>query len=107
MEQLLLPLFVVNTVMILVDAALGYHFTPQLLSGIEDTEAMESGIKTTRRLLSAVVAIYMFFNCTGYFQRRPEYLFAVSGLILLDLAIQYFLHRKRRRSEPDSDDHDD
>lgn len=107
MDQFLLPLFIVNCLMILVDASLGYHFTPQLLSGIENNEAMESGIKTTRQLLSVVVTIYMFFNCFGYFQRRPSYLFAVSGLIVMDLAIQYFMHRKRRGTDDDSDDYED
>ena len=105
MDQIYLPLFIVNTLMILVDASLGYHFAPKLLSNIEDAEAMESGVNTTRKLLSAVVALYMFFNCLGYFQMRAVYLFAVSGLITLDLALQYFLHRKRRSSSTHVDDH--
>lgn len=107
MDLFYLPIFIVNSLMILVDASLGYYFAPQLLSGVDDAEAMESGIKTTRKLLSAVVALYMFFNCLGFFQKRSAYLFAVSGLILLDLGLQFFLHRKRRGSGPHVDDHEE
>lgn len=105
MDQFYLPLFVINTLMIIVDASLGYHFAPHLLSGMDDAEAMESGVNTTRNLLSVVVALYMFFNCVGYFQMRSTYLFAVSGLIMLDLALQFFLHRKRRGTDKHLDDH--
>jgi uncharacterized protein YacL len=105
MDQFYPFLFIFNTIMIIVDASLGYHFAPQLLSGMDDAEAMESGVSTTRKLLSAVVALYMFFNCVGYFQIRPTYLFAVSGLIMLDLALQFFLHRKRRSAGKHLDDH--
>ena len=107
MDQFYLPLFIFNTIMIIVDASLGYHFAPHLLSGMDDAEAMESGVSTTRKLLSAVVALYMFFNCVGYFQMRSTYLFAVSGLILLDLALQFFLHRKRRNAGKHLDDHNE
>jgi len=93
--------------MILVDASLGYYFAPKLLSGMDDAEAMESGVSTTRKLLSVVVALYTFFNCVGYFQMRFTYLIAVSGLILLDLALQYFLHRKRRNAGKHLDDHNE
>jgi uncharacterized protein YacL len=106
MDQLLLPFFLFNCLMIIVDASIGYYFAPQLLSGIEDAEVMESSIRNTRRLLSAVVAIYMFFNCLGYFQARQNYLFAVTGLIAMDLAIQYFLNRRKRNGDYHSDDQD-
>jgi len=43
-----------------------------------------------------VVALYMFFNCLGYFQGRTVCLLAVSGLLLVDLALQLWLRRKRR-----------
>jgi uncharacterized protein YacL len=105
MDQFYLPLFIFNTIMIIVDASVGYHLAPQLLSSMDDTEALESGVSTTRKFLSAVVALYMFFNCVGYFQMRSTYLFAVSGLILLDLSLQYFLHRKRRSTDKHLDDH--
>ena len=99
MEQYYLPIFILNTVMVLVDTALGYHLAPRLLAGMDEPEAVESGVRTTRKLLPVVVALYMFFNCLGYFQGRTVYLLAVSGLVLVDMALQLLLRRKRRGVE--------
>ena len=99
MDQFHLPLFILNTLMILLDASIGYHMAPFLLSAIQDTEAADAGVRTTRNLLSAVVALYMFFNCLGFFQGRSAYLLAVSGLILIDLALQLYLRRKKRNRD--------
>jgi hypothetical protein len=38
----------------------------------------------------------MFFNCLGYFEGRTAYLLGVSGLLLVDLALQLLMRRKRR-----------
>jgi hypothetical protein len=100
-EEYHLPIFICNTVMVLVVTALGYHLAPRLLSGMDEPEAIESGIRTTRNLLSLVVALYMFFNCLGYFEGRTAYLLGVSGLLLLDLALQLLMRRKRRGMGPD------
>ena len=99
MEQYHLQLFVFNTLMVLVDASLGYHFAPRLLAGMGEPEAVEAGVRITRGLLPAIVALYMFFNCTGYFQGRSSYLFAVTGLIVTDMGLQLYLRRRRQRSE--------
>ena len=101
MEPYHLSIFIINTVLVLVDAALGYHVAPRLLAGMDEPEAVEAGVRTTRGLLPVVVALYMFFNCLGYFRGRTTYLLAVSGLILLDLVLQLLLRRKRRSMEPD------
>lgn len=100
MEQYHLPIFIFNTMMILVDAALGYHFAPRLLAGMGEPEAVEAGVRTTRKLLPAIVALYMFFNCMGYFQGRTVYLLSVSGLILVDLVLQLLLRRKQQGITP-------
>jgi len=104
MEEFFLPLFLFNCVMILVDASVGYHVAPLMLAGMHEPEAVASGIKTTRRLLSAVVALYMFFNCVGYFQGRLSYMLAVSGLIAIDLALQLYLRHKSRGGDQDNGD---
>lgn len=105
MEQYHFPIFIVNTLMVLVDTALGYHLAPHLLAGMDDEEAVEAGVRTTRSMLSAVVALYMFFNCLGYFQGRTAYLLSVSGLVLVDMTLQLLLHRKRRgRASDDRED---
>lgn len=101
MEQFHLPIFIINTVLVLVDTAIGYHFAPRLLAGVGEPEAVEAGVRTTRGLLPAVVALYMFFNCLGYFQGRTVYLLAVSGLLLVDLVLQLWLRRKRVGMELD------
>ena len=104
MEQYYLPIFIVNTLLVLVDAALGYHFVPRLLSGMDEPEAVEAGVRTTRGLLPVVVALYMFFNCLGYFQGCTTYLLAVSCLLLVDMALQLWLRRKRRDMGSDERD---
>jgi hypothetical protein len=95
-EQYHLPIFIINTVMVLVDTALGYHLAPRLLAGVDEPEAVETGVRTTRNLLPVVVALYMFFNCLGYFQGRTVYLLSVSGLVLVDLVLQLLMRHKRR-----------
>ncbi|MFA7060403.1 MAG: hypothetical protein WC156_06245 [Pedobacter sp.] len=100
MEQYHLPIFMFNILMVLADAALGYYFAPRLLAGMGEPEAVEAGIRTTRRLLPVIVALYMFFNCLGYFQGRSVYLLSVGGLILVDMALQLLLRRKRRGITP-------
>jgi hypothetical protein len=105
MDFPLLALFLLNMVMILVDASVGYHMAPKIMEAINDLEDGEAGVRTTRKLLSAVVALYMFFNCTGYFQGRLSYLLTVCGLIVFDLALQFYLFRRRRTAG--DDEHDD
>jgi len=104
-EQYHLFIFVVNTLMVLVVTALGYFFAPVLMSGMGEPESVEAGVRTTRGLLPVVVALYMFFNCLGYFQGRSMYLLSVSGLVLFDLTLQLYMRRKRlgRRSDEDEE----
>ena len=63
MEQYHLAIFIFNTLMVLADTALGYHLAPRLLAGMDEPEAVEAGVRTTRGLLPVVVALYMFFSC--------------------------------------------
>jgi len=95
-EQYHLPIFIFNTLTVLGVTALGYHLAPRLLAGMDEPEGVEAGVRTTRGLLSVVVALYMFFNCLGYFQGRTACLLGVSGLLLVDMALQLWLRRKQR-----------
>lgn len=95
MEQYHLPIFIFNSVMVLVDTALGYFLAPRLLAGMDEAESIEAGVRTSRGLLPLIVALYMFFNCLGYFEGRTGYLLAVSALLLVDLALQLLMRRKR------------
>ena len=51
MDFPLLALFLLNMVMILVDASVGYHMAPLIMEAIDDLEAGEAGVRTTRKLL--------------------------------------------------------
>lgn len=103
MDTLHLPLFLLNFLLVLLDASLGYLTIPRLLSSLalDDPETAESGVRSTRRLLPVIVALYMFFNCLGFFQQRTAYLVAVTGLLLADLALQMLLRRKAKRIDAD------
>lgn len=105
MEQFHLLIFICNTLMVLVVTSLGYFLAPLLLARMDEPEAVGAGVRTTRRLLPVVVALYMFFNCLGYFDGRTGYLLAVSGLVLVDLALQLLIRHKRRNIGPV--DHED
>ena len=104
MEQYHLPVFIFNIVLVLADAALGYHFAPRLLARMGEPEAIESGVRATRRILPFIVGLYMFFNCLGYFQGRTVYLYTVSGLVLADIALQFVLRRKKQSVGPDEEE---
>lgn len=106
MEQYQLFIFVANIPLILIDAALGYHMAPRLLSGYEE-ELAQSAVKTTRSLLAAVVALYMFCNCLGYFQGSTPYLLLVTGLVLIDMGLQYWLVRRKNSRKGSGSDEDD
>ena len=105
MEKYHLPIFICNTLMVLVVTSLGYHLAPLLLSRMDEPEAVEAGVRTTRKMLPLVVALYMFFNCLGYFDGSTGCLLAVSGLILTDLVLQLLIRHKRRSSGPVNHEH--
>ncbi|MBT1072262.1 hypothetical protein [Pelotalea chapellei] len=101
-EQYQLPLFLLNTLLVLLNASLGYHMAPRLLAGVDDPEIAVSGIRSIRGLLPAIVALYMFFNCLGYFQARSAYLLAVTALVFADLALQLVLRNKAKARRADN-----
>jgi hypothetical protein len=96
LDQYHLLIFICNTLLVLGVTSLGYHLAPRLLGGMDEPEAVETGVRTTRGLLPLVVALYMFFNCLGYFEGRTSYLLGVSGLALVDGTLQLLLRHKRR-----------
>ncbi len=89
MERYLIAIFVGNFLLVLVDASLGYHLAPRLIRpGATDPETAARLTGGLRRLLSCVVALYMFFNCFAYFQGNSVLILVVGGIILLDIAVQ-------------------
>ncbi len=86
-----------NTVLILVDAAIGYHLAPLLMHGEnQDGEVAEVAVQGVRRLLSLMVALYMFFTCLAYARQQQTFLSVVTCIVLLDIAIQLILRRRYR-----------
>lgn len=95
---MLLSLFVANLVLTLVDAAVGYRMAPLFMRRfVPDAESAEVSARSMRAMLAAVVALYMFFNCLGYFRGNVAILAVVAVVILVDMIAQLVLGRKLRR----------
>lgn len=95
-DKLLLIVFVLNTLLVLLDATVGYHLAPRLLrmTGADEAEAQEAALRKVRRMLSGLVALYMFFNCLGYFGGNSTLMMIVAGMIAIDLGLQLYLNRR-------------
>ena len=89
MERYLLQIFFVNWLLVLCDAALGYHMAPFLgRIGVDEASPPVMAVSTIRRLLVMAVAIYMFFNCLAYFKGSPVIILIVTGIVVLDIVFQ-------------------
>ena len=97
----LLIIFVLNTLLVLLDATAGYHLAPRLLrmSGTDDDEAQTATLRTVRRLLTGLVALYMFINCLGYFRGNCILMMVVAGMIAVDLGLQFYMCRRAAHDE--------
>ena len=104
LETLWLAVFSLNFVLILVDASLGYHLAPHLLSLAPQDEDRDptAVVRSIRRMLTAVVTLYMFFNCLAYFRQDNALMAIVSVLILLDLGGQLYVRYRVRRQGGDT-----
>ncbi len=97
MERYLFAIFAGNFILVLVDATLGYHLAPRLIRpGATDPETVARLTGGLRRLLSCVVALYMFFNCFAYFRGNVVLILVVGGVIFLDIAVQLAVRWKLR-----------
>jgi small neutral amino acid transporter SnatA (MarC family) len=99
MEKYVQYLFVANALLVIIDAAMGYFLAPLLLSRMNsdnvDSAAWTAG--SIRRLLSFVVALYMFFNCMAYFRHNNILLLIVTGVVVFDIAFQLIARWKINR----------
>lgn len=95
MNDYLLPLFILNLILTLADAAVGYHVAPALMRRFTpDPETAELSVRGMRTMLGGVVAIYMFFNCLGYFRQNGVMLLAVTAVVVVDMVAQLVVRRK-------------
>jgi hypothetical protein len=104
METLLLPLFVANLVLVLIDASIGYRLAPLLFSASGgDPDTAEAGIRTIRRMLTCIVALYMFFNCLAYFRQEFYLLLLVTAFVLVDMGGQLYIRYRARQHDSQHD----
>lgn len=98
-DLLLLSLFILNLLLVLLDASLAYHLAPRLLRmpDLEDPEQREAAIRSIRGMLTLLVVLYMFFNCLGYFRGNSGLLLIVTTMIVFDLSGQFYLRRRSGR----------
>jgi len=96
MDHYLLPIFIFNILLVLVDASLGYFIAPRLLRRVGIEEETGEGRGGVRSLLAGVVALYAFLCCLAYFQASLAWLLVLTALIVLDIAGQILLGRKAK-----------
>ena len=93
--------FLLNWLLIIADASVGYFVLPLLLP--RETEGDETGgtAETVRggtgRLLSVMVGLYMLVNCYAYFRGETTLLYVVTALLLLDIVVQLVVRHRRGR----------
>ncbi len=99
-DLILLSLFILNILLVLLDASLGYHLAPRIvrMRGQEEPELQESAVRSVRGLLTALVVLYMLFNCQGYFNGNRTLLLLVTAMVVFDLAGQLYLKRRSGRT---------
>ena len=103
-QELLLAFFVLNWLLIIADASLGYFVLPLMLpqgterGGAEEPEAGEGRtLGGMRRLLTVMVLLYMFVNCYAYYRGHGLLLYVVTGLVLIDIVLQLVIRRRKAR----------
>ncbi|ABB30611.1 hypothetical protein GeomeDRAFT_0960 [Geobacter metallireducens RCH3] len=95
MTEYPLPLFILNLILTLVDAAIGYHVAPMIMRRFTpDPETAELSVRGMRTMLGGVVALYMFFNCLGYFRQNGVMLMVVTAVVVVDMVAQLVVRRK-------------
>ena len=98
MDLQLSHVFTANIFLIFTDATIGYYAAPaltRLAGGGED--GSERAVRGVRKLLAAVVTLYMFFNCLGFFEQKTWLLYFTSAVLAVDIAAQVIIFRKLDR----------
>ena len=97
MDAYLPYIFISNIFLTFIDATIGYHAAPTLARlGASDEAGTEWAIRGVRKVLAAVVALYMYFNCLAFFDNKPSLLFIVTGVIVVDIVAQLVVSGKMR-----------
>jgi hypothetical protein len=100
MENYLLPVFIVNFLLVLCDASLGYFIVPYLIRRTaRDADEARKASRSAPLLLAVAVAVYMFFNCFAFNRQSLLLLLVVAGIILVDVIGQIVVCLRMRNSE--------
>lgn len=101
MEHYLQHIFVLNIFLVFIDATIGYYAAPSLALLADAAEdAADNAVRGIRSLLAVVVALYMFFNCSAFFNANHPLLLLVTGVVGVDIVAQLVLRfRMKRRKE--------
>ena len=101
--EILFAFFILNSLLIIGDASLGYFVLPMIFPPKHD-EQIEAGtsgdaaaIAGLRRMLTVLVLLYMLVNCYAYFREYTILLYIVTALVVLDIIIQLVLRQRRAR----------
>ena len=96
-DSWMLPVFIVNFCLIILDAAVGYRVAPSLFRNREiEPDDLPRLVKSVRNTLTMVVILYMFFNCLAYFRGNNSLAPLITGLVVIDLMVQGWMYRKGR-----------
>jgi hypothetical protein len=102
-QDILLTFFILNWLLIIGDASLGYFVLPLLLRPDSEKSAGDGvagdkmAVGGMRRLLTAMVLLYMLVNCYAFFRQYATLLYVVTALVLLDIIVQLVVRQRRVR----------
>ena len=95
-QDLLLALFILNWLLIIGDASLGYFVLPLLLRPkLIDPPGDGTAVGGMRRLLTVMVLLYMLVNCYAYSRQHSTLLYIVTAFVALDIIVQLVVRQRR------------
>ena len=95
-----LALFILNWLLIIGDASLGYFMLPTLLPPKPGAPSGGgSAVGGMRRLLTVMVMLYMLVNCYAFSRQNSTLLYIVMVLVALDIIVQLVVRQRRVRQD--------
>lgn len=80
---LLTGIFLLNIILIFVDASIGHHVVP---GALRQFGGKDGGLRLPIPwILAVTVALYMFFNCLGFFRGNVVIILVVTVLVIVEI----------------------
>jgi hypothetical protein len=100
-QDLLLTFFILNWLLIIGDASVGYFVLPILLPPAPASDSSVEGttVGGMRRLLTVMVILYMLVNCYAFFWQNSTLLYIVTVLVALDVIVQLAVRQRKARQD--------